>query len=242
MDRIVLDRVVDLNQDVIIEGPLIEALRFRGARAGDLVTATDACGTDFRARVVQLSTTAARLHVFECLSPTESSVEIVLLQALPEKERMEWIIQKTSELGVSAIVPFKSERSISIEEREAKQKKAHRWQEIVVRAVRQSRRARVPRVESYRSFDDALLRCGGGSLKIILSEKRGQSMKSLLVRPHPASICLMVGPEGGFAPEEVARAESAGFIPVKLGERILRTETAAITAVGILQYEVGDLG
>jgi 16S rRNA (uracil1498-N3)-methyltransferase len=96
----------------------------------------------------------ASLLIFDPFpSPTESGVEIVLLQALPEKERMEWIIQKTTELGVSTLIPFKSARSISLEEREAKQKKAHRWQEIAVKAVQQSRRARVPRVEAYRSFN-----------------------------------------------------------------------------------------
>jgi len=243
MDRILLDRVVEINQEVIIEGPLLEALRFQGSRAGQIVTLTDAGGKDFRARVVRLSATKASLLIFDRFPlPTESGVEIVLLQALPEKERMEWIIQKTTELGISTLIPFKSARSISLEEREAKQKKAHRWQEIAVKAVQQSRRARVPRVEAYRSFNKALKACEGDSLKILLWEKTGEPLKQVLKQHAARKIYTMVGPEGGFTEEEVAQAGDAGFVPVKLGRRILRTETAAITLVALLQYELGDLG
>jgi 16S rRNA (uracil1498-N3)-methyltransferase len=243
MDRILLDHVVEINQEVLIEGPLLEALRFQGGRVGRLVTLTDARGKDFRGRVLRFSGTKASLLIFDQFaSPTESGVEIVLLQALPEKERMEWIIQKTTELGISTVIPFKSARSISLEEREAKQKKAHRWQEVAVKAVQQSRRARVPRVETYRSFGKALKACEEDSLKILLWEKTGEPLKQVL-KQHPASkICAMVGPEGGFTEEEVAQAGDAGFIPVKLAQRILRTETAAITLVALLQYELGDLG
>ena len=243
MDRILLDRVAEINQEVIIEGPLLEALRFQGGRRGQIVTLTDAEGKDFRARVLRLSVTKASLLIFDRFpSPTESEVEIVLLQALPEKERMEWIIQKTTELGISTLIPFKSAKSISLEEREAKQKKAHRWQEIAVKAVRQSRRARVPRVEAYRSFNKALKACEGDSLKILLWEKTGESLKQVLKQHAARKIYAMVGPEGGFTEEEAAQAGDAGFVPVKLGQRILRTETAAITLVALLQYERGDLG
>ncbi|MGD0917715.1 MAG: RsmE family RNA methyltransferase [Thermodesulfobacteriota bacterium] len=242
MDRIVLDQKVDLGREVLIEGPPAEALCFQGARVGSLVTLTDSQGNDFRARVTHLSKDEASVYIFESFSSTtESSVEIVLLQALPEKERMELIIQKATELGVSTIVPFKSEKSISLEERDAKQKKAHRWQEIAVKAVQQSRRAKVPRVEDYRSFGEALRFCVEDGLKLLLYERRGENLKNLLRQCQPKKTYVMVGPEGGFAEEEVTQAKHQGFIPIKLGQRILRTETAAITLVGILQYELGDL-
>ncbi len=242
MDRIVLNHRVDIGKEMIIEGPPLEALRFQGGRVGGLVTLTDARGRDFRGRVRALSRERASVLVFDAFpASTESPAEIILLQALPEQERMELIIQKATELGVSAIVPFKAERSISLEEREAKQKKAHRWQEIAVRAVRQSRRARVPRVEAYRSFQDALEVSKDG-LKIMLWEKEGQNLRNVLRSEEDSRIYALVGPEGGFTEEEVRLARERGFIPVKLGQRILRTETAAITLVGILQYELGDLG
>ncbi len=242
MDRIILDRKMIKGNEVLIKGPPLEALRFHGGRAGSIITLTDSEGNDFRGRVLRLSKEEASILIFDAFpSPTESSLEIILLQALPEKERMELIIQKATELGVSSIIPIKSERSISLEERESKQKKAHRWQEIAIKAVQQSRRATVPRVEAYRSFMEALKSCEGEGLKILLYEKKGENLKNVLKRYQPQKIFAMVGPEGGFTEEEVALAKDKGFIPVKLGQRILRTETAAITLVGILQYELGDL-
>ena len=243
MDRIVLDRMVKIGREVLIKGPPLEALCFQGARMGSIVTLTDPKGNDFRGRVTGLSEEEASIFIFDAFpSPTESSLEIILLQALPEKERMELIIQKATELGVSAILPFQSERSISLKEREAKQKKAHRWQHIAFKAVQQSRRARVPYVGKCRAFQEVLGDCGEDGLKILLWEKEGEPLKGIL-RQHPTQkIYVMVGPEGGFTEEEVRLAKEKGFIPVKLGQRILRTETAAITMAAILQYELGDLG
>ncbi len=242
MDRIILDRKMIKGNEVLIKGPPLEALRFHGGRVGSLITLTDSDGNDFRGRVLRLSKEEASVLIFDAFpSPTESSLEIILLQALPEKERMELIIQKATELGVSSIIPIKSERSISLEERESKQKKAHRWQEIAVKAVQQSRRAGVPRVEAYRSFMEALKSCEGEGLKILLYEKEGENLKDILRQYQPKKIYAMVGPEGGFTEEEVVLAKDKGFILVQLGQRILRTETAAITLVGILQYELGDL-
>ncbi len=243
MDRIVFNGPIEIGNEVILEGPPLEALRVLRPRVGDLITLTDAQGRDFRGRIFQCSKERASVLIFEAFPfSTESPLEVILLQALPEKEKMEWIIQKTTELGVCTIVPFKSLKSISLEEREAKQKKAHRWQEIATRAVRQSRRARVPRVEKYCSFVEALAYCREEGLKMLLWEKGGQSLKNILKTFLPRRIYLMVGPEGGFAEEEVGWAKRDGFIPIKLGERILRTETAAISLVAILQYELGDLG
>ena len=267
MDRIVLDQKVVIGKEVIIEGPPLEALRFQGGRVGSILTLTDSEGKDFRGRVLRLSGKRASVLAFETFqSPTESPLEIILLQALPEKERMELIIQKATELGVSAIVPFKSEKSISLKEREAKQKKAHRWQEIAIKAVQQSRRAKVPKIEHYRPFAEALEYCREEGLKILLWEKEGESLRDVLKRfptlhpPFekggepacrtgrggfeiypPTKVYIMIGPERGFTEEEVKLAMKEGFVPVKLGQRILRTETAAITLIGILQYELGDL-
>jgi 16S rRNA (uracil1498-N3)-methyltransferase len=242
MDRIVLAQKVDVGKEVLIEGPPLEALRFQGDRVGSIVTLTDSGGNDFRGRILSFSEERASVLVFEAFpSSTESSVEIILLQALPEKERMELIIQKATELGVSAIVPFKSQRSISLEERDVKQKKSLRWQEIAIKAVQQSRRARVPHVEPYRSFQEVLEVCRGEGLKILLWEKEGEPLRKVLRQYLPKRVYVVVGPEGGFTEEEVRSAKDRGFIPIKMGQRILRTETAAITLIGILQYELGDL-
>jgi 16S rRNA (uracil1498-N3)-methyltransferase len=242
VDRIVLNQKIELGNEILIEGPPLEALRFQGGRVGSIITLTDSEGKDFRGRLLSLSDQEASVLLFEAFpSSTESSLEIILLQALPERERMELIIQKVTELGVSAIIPFRSKRSISLEERDAKQRKSHRWQEIAIKAVQQSRRAKVPRVESYRSFGDALDLCIGECLKILLWEKGGDRLRDVLRGYQPQRIYALIGPEGGFAEEEIRLAALKGFVPIKLGQRILRTETAAITLIGILQYELGDL-
>lgn len=232
-------------QKIRIAGKGLRGLHFRQARPGEVVTLTVRGGGEYRGRVLSIDSREAWVLPFELLiPPSESPTRIILLQALPDKERMELIIQKATELGASFIVPFKSNRSIFLEDREKKQPKAHRWQRIAVKATQQSRRGRVPLVEPYCDFSEALEYAEGSDLKIILWEKgRDNPLRDVLrSRGNYGKVTVMIGPEGGFDPDEVQRAQERGFIPVTLGRRILRTETAAIVLLGILQYELGDLG
>ncbi|MGA1864859.1 MAG: RsmE family RNA methyltransferase [bacterium] len=214
-------------------------------RPGEIITLQDDKGRHFRGRVLSLDKSRCEVHLFENLKKKmESYLDLLLLQSLPEKERMEWIIQKTTELGVSAIVPFNSERSIRLEEREKSQRKAHRWPEIAKKASSQCRRASVPIIEPYTSFRNALRYADKYDLKILLWERESKAgLKGVCssISP-PTSICVLVGPEGGFTEKEIIIARGAGFITVGLGPRILRTETAAITIIAVIQYIWGDLG
>jgi 16S rRNA (uracil1498-N3)-methyltransferase len=232
-------------QKIRITGEGLDGLNFRRARPGELVTLTGEGGGEFRGRILSINPREAWVFVFKSLvPPTESPAKIILLQALPDKERMELIIQKATELGVYSIVPFKSRRSISLEERERKQPKAHRWQSVAIKAAKQSRRGRIPLLEPYCDFSEALEYAEGSDLKVILWERGNKNpLRDVLSsKGNYGEVTLMVGPEGGFDPEEVQRAQGKGFIPITLGRRILRTETAAIVLVGIVQYELGDLG
>lgn len=231
-------------QRIRITGEGLNGLTFRKTRPGELVTLTGK-GKEFRGRILSINPREAWVLVFESLiPPTESPTKVILYQALPEKERMELIIQKATELGVYSIVPFKSKRSISLEERERKQPKAHRWQSIATKAAQQSRRGRVPYIEPYCDFSEALGYAEGSDLKILLWEKGSKNPLRDILRSggNYGKVALMVGPEGGFDLEEVQRAQEMGFKPITLGRRIMRTETAAIVLVGIVQYELGDLG
>ncbi|UCD71851.1 MAG: 16S rRNA (uracil(1498)-N(3))-methyltransferase [Syntrophobacterales bacterium] len=243
--RIELDTCPKEGQKIRITGEGLDGLTFREARPGELVTLTWRRGREFRGRILSINPCEAWVFVFESLAPpTESPTKIILLQALPDKERMELIIQKATELGVYSIVPFKSRRSITLEEREGKQPKAHRWQSIAIKAAKQSRRGRVPLIEPYCGFSEALAYAKGCDLKVILWEKGSKSTLRDILRSQGnyRKVALMVGPEGGFDPEEIQRARETGFISITLGRRIMRTETTAILLVGILQYELGDLG
>jgi 16S rRNA (uracil1498-N3)-methyltransferase len=232
-------------QQIRITGEGLDGLTSRNARPGELVTLTGEGGKEFRGRVLSINRREAWVLVFESLvPPTETSTKIILLQALPDKERMELIIQKATELGVYSIVPFKSKRSISLEEREGKQPKAHRWQSIAIKAAQQSRRGMVPTVEPYCDMSGALGYAEESALKILLWEKGSENPLRDVLRSQGncEKVVVMVGPEGGFDSREVRRVQERGFIPVTLGRRILRTETAAIVLVGIVQYELGNLG
>ncbi len=234
---------LSMGKEIALKGDLFSPLGQRQPYQGEIITVTDAAGKAFRGRIVELKDDQARVFIFEQMrEPLESPLDLVLFQALPERERMELIIQKATELGVSCIYPFKSRHSISLEEREAGQPKAHRWQQIALKAAKQSRRASLPLVAPYCSFAQALDLARPLELKVMLWEKEETSLASLIKdMPAPKGIALMVGPEGGWAEEEVQQARQAGFALAGLGGRILRTETAAIAACAILQYEWGGI-
>jgi 16S rRNA (uracil1498-N3)-methyltransferase len=243
LERIAFPTEIRTGREITLEGDSFSALLARESLQGEIITITDSSGSEFRGRITKLGKGRARCHIFEELhEPTEPPFDLVLFQALPDKERMELIIQKGTELGVKTFVPFKSVHSISLEEREAVQPKAHRWQLIALKAAKQCRRAIVPRVDPYCSFENALEQARPLELKLLLVEKEEERLAPLMRgMPPPKSIALMVGPEGGWDIMEVKQATEKGFFAVGLGGRILRTETAAIAACAILQYEWGGL-
>lgn len=242
--KIILDRETYTDESVEIRGPAIDALILWKPREGTAVTVISPGGRLYRARVVSIGEGLSELRIYEKMREVRTPpVEITLLQALPEKERMEVVIEKTTELGVDVIVPFESGKSTSLEERERGQKKSHRWGSRALSAARQCRRESIPEILPCTDFEGALKTAEGADLKIMLWEGHAARPLKEVLRDAPLgdikSAVLLTGPEGGFTGEEVSRAYGGGFTPVSLGRRILRTETAAITAVGIVGYELG---
>jgi 16S rRNA (uracil1498-N3)-methyltransferase len=157
---------------------------------------------------------------------------------------MDFLVEKTSELGVDRILPYMAGRTVIKVDGDRASGKVRRWQEIAQSAAKQSDRTIPAEISQIVSFDEMLSALSRDSdLKILLWEKEdGRTMKDLVRSyPTPPGVLAMIGPEGGFAEREVRKAGEAGFVPVSLGRRILRAETAAITLVAILQYEWGDL-
>jgi 16S rRNA (uracil1498-N3)-methyltransferase len=230
---------LNTGEEVVLEGVLFVALNKREPLLGEIITVTDSSGRWFRGRIVELKEDQARILLFEEMrGPAEPVFDLFLFQALPAKERMELIIQKATELGAKAIIPFKSQHSISLRERELRQPKAHRWQHIALKAAKQCRRGLVPAVGPYCSYEQALEQARSLELKIVLWERGEERLASVLRGMSPSrSVALMVGPEGGWSEAEIRQARESGFMPVNLGGRILRTETAAIAACAILLYE-----
>lgn len=213
-------------------------------RIGAIVTARDGSGAEYRARVTSVDGATAVVHPFQKLAlPSESALSITLIQALPKKEKMEWIIQKVTELGVSTIIPCISEKSITLEERNRLQTKSHRWQEIARRATEQSRRRVMPLVAPCMSLHEALKTQAevAASLQLILYEKETGTTVRDLSWDGVKRVSIVCGPEGGFSEAEVEMARQLHFAPISLGGRILRCETAAVAAMSIVQFLSGNL-
>lgn len=243
--QITFDKKLSPGEELVIIGANNENLLLWNSRKGGAVTISDSGGRLFRARVIAIEKTSSMLLVFEDTGFKKNNLRVTLLQALPEKERMELVIQKTTELGISRIIPFKSEKSTTIEERDLKQKKSLRWKDIALKAAKQSRRPDIPEILPCCAFKEAISSGDKTSLKIMLKQGSGvMNLKEFLKNIPPLAkerneATLLVGPEGGFSEEEVREAEKSGFTCVSLGSGILRTETAAIIGVGIMQYELG---
>lgn len=174
---------------------------------------------------------------------TGTGPAITLYQGLPKGDKLELILQKGTELGATAIVPFQASRSVSRVGAAQSDNKLERWQRIADEAARQSQRASLPRISFAGSFGE-MLRSANQSLKLLLWEEEQETLLRTVLagRTAPESVAVIVGPEGGLSGEEARQARDSGFIPVSLGSRILRTETAGLAILSILQFHWGDLG
>lgn len=176
-------------------------------------------------------------------APAGEGPRITLCQGVPKGDKMEHILQKCTELGVSAFVPFLSRRTVVRLSPDQYQARLNRWQRVVLEAARQSQCPLVPPVSAISPFAEMVANARQEVKLLLWEEETANRLKTTLADlPQPASIALVVGPEGGLSPEEAQLATSHGFIPVSLGKRILRTETAGPTVAAILQFYWGDLG
>ncbi len=168
----------------------------------------------------------------------ESTVSITLAQGVPKGNKMDFIVQKSTELGVKKIIPLITEYS-----QVRKTGRLERWRKIALSASQQSGRGKIPVIAGPLNFKEFLERNDIGYGIIFSEEEKGRNLKKTLNDFQAADmITLLVGSEGGFSKDEVNTAIQKGFISVSLGPRILRTETAPITALSIIQYELGDIG
>ena len=221
--------------EVAISGDTLAALRQWSPRPGEAVTVC-AGGAWFRARLISLAPASARLLIFEEMTTSpEPSAEIIILQALPDKERMELVIEKATELGAALIVPWQAQKGVTLAEREAQERKAHRWPARAKKAARQCRRGRIPEVAPVTDLAGALVWAEGAQVKLAFWERATERLTPEMFAAPAKKVALLVGPEGGITDEEAEVIMAAGFRLVSLGSRILRTETAAIAAVALAQ-------
>lgn len=174
----------------------------------------------------------------------EPSVKVTLYQGVMKGSKFDWTLQKGTELGVASFVPVRCERSVPTARVKSQPGRMDRWRKIVVEAAEQSGRAVIPEVEAPMSFKDACDTSRQAS-GLVLMPWEGENAKSLSAAiseaPDSKSVALLIGPEGGFAWEEVDYARGKGLEPVSLGRRILRAETAGIAAVSAVMYALGEM-
>jgi len=214
-------------------------VRVRRGRVGDRVRVFDEQGREFEGKVCEIRKDRALIRLIaECLPSAPPSIEITLLQALPKGRKMDLIVQKTTELGVWKIIPLITERTVV---RLPRPDRVARWNRIALESCRQSERRSIPLVGPVTCLEELDLASLSG-LRIILCEGAERGLKEALRGTAEDKVVLMVGPEGGWSPSEVELGLQRGFIRAGLGRRILRTETAGIIGVALVQYERGDLG
>jgi 16S rRNA (uracil1498-N3)-methyltransferase len=197
-------------------------------------------GRDYTATITESGKKRVAVEVQDATQNlTESNLEIVLGQALSKGDRMDYAVQKAVEMGVTHIVPLATERCDVKLKGDREDKRLRHWRQIAISAAEQCGRARVPEIHPVMALPEWFSHTGDCDLRLVLHHRTQQSLESL---GKPSRLALMIGPEGGLGPEEIAAAEAAGFIPVALGPRVLRTETAPVAAIALCQWLWGDIG
>ncbi len=173
----------------------------------------------------------------------EPRLQITLFQSLLAREKFEWVLQKGAEVGVARFAPVATQRSI-MRAKKIDEKKMTRWRRILTEAAEQSHRGRIPELEQAIDFDAAVPRLSEFDCALIAAPgDEFDALGEALAQPKQdiTSIALLIGPEGGFAPEEIELARENGAIPISLGPRVLRTETAAVVASALILYAAGEM-
>ena len=210
-------------------------------KVGEQITVCDGNGMDYSGILTLVTPQRAEAQVEEGkASRGEPACKITLYQALPKGDKMEWIIQKAVELGVTAIVPVLTRRCVSRPDPKSFQKKLIRYQKISEEAAKQSGRGIIPLIGELMEFPEALKRMSQAEGKVLFYEQSGAPLKELIAPPI-REFAVMVGSEGGFDPQEADQAQKMGVPNATLGPRILRCETAPLAALAVILFEQGDM-
>ncbi len=202
---------------------------------GDTIRIIDGKGSVCIGKIFEFNAESTDTKILSCEFHVSNTPSLTLFQALPKNDKMELILQKTTELGVTQVVPMFTERSLQ----KPSENRYQRWHRIVLSATKQCKRAWLPELHEAQELDESLNMIQKYAISLIFWEnEKQQHIKTVLKQKTKIeSIAFLVGPEGGFTDKEVNAAIEKGCIPVKIGSNILRTETAAIAGITIAAYE-----
>jgi 16S rRNA (uracil1498-N3)-methyltransferase len=241
LTRVYVDAPLTAGTRVTLEsGAARHVTRVLRLRVGEALTVFNGSGGEYAASIEQSQGGRVVVAIGEQRAiERESPLALTLAQGVSRGERMDLVVQKATELGVSGLVPVLTERSVVRLTAQQADRRLNHWRAIAVAACEQSGRNRLPAIASPVPLKDYLRTNTDGSMRLLLSPAATATLADL---PRLVSaVTVLIGPEGGLAEAEQEAAVAAGFRPVRLGPRVLRTETAAIAALTLLQREFGDL-
>jgi len=233
-------QTISVTGDVLVH--LRDSLRIT---VGETLWLNNGQGTKFRVAITEVSKRAVIARILETIQePPRQTPRLILGQSLLKGEKMDWAIQKATELGVSEIVPIESQHSVVQLKADRAAHQLARWQRIALEAAQQSEQWRVPTIAPPRSLSALLTSRVTDTIALMLAERRDGNSLQAVNLPQDATGCILVliGPEGGWSQEEAQIAEQAGSRLITCGQHILRSETAAIATISILQSRLGTLG
>jgi len=211
-------------------------------RTGDEIALFDGNGGEYAALINDIGKHGVTVQIgAHRAGERESPLSVTLVQAISSGDKMDLTLQKATELGIAHIQPLESERSVVRLSGERAEKRVIHWQGVVVSACEQSGRNQIPQVAAIRRFHDWLGIAEKSGPRLMLSPGAALRLRDLPRPEQPEPITLLIGPEGGFSEPEINSAQHAGFTPIRLGARILRTETAALAALAAMQPLWGDI-
>lgn len=241
-----IERGTIQGKTVSVTGPLARHLKKSlRVRPGENVWLAEAGGPRYEARITAVDRDRLTGQILSAIpSPPPRLPRITVGFALIKGDGMDWAIQKATELGAARLVPLITARTVVRPQATRAGHQTRRWESIALEAAQQSMRWEVPTVAAPEAFDAWCAMPDPNACRLILWEKPGGRplRDRLRGKPRPDSVTLAIGPEGGFDPGEIEMAERAGFETVSLGTRIVRSESAVLAALAIVQYEWGDLG
>jgi 16S rRNA (uracil1498-N3)-methyltransferase len=210
-------------------------------KRGDALQFFDGTGKVYYGRIVNAHSKEVRVEIERVREDmVTSNVEVTLVQALPRKNRMECIVEKCTELGVNTIIPIHTHRAVVKLDRKRAASRHERWQRIAQEASKQCGRTRVPQVKGLTSWHDVLSFISEYDLGMLACLSEGtQNLRNVLgLHKEAKRVIMLIGPEGDFTPSEIDQACNAGCIPVSLGENVLKSDTAAISMLAVVNYEL----
>lgn len=208
-------------------------------RIGEALTVSDGRGFDYDGEIEEISGDTVTVRLFrQYKNESEPTLRVTLYPGMPKGDKLELVVQKSTEMGACGITPVLTDRSVSRPDAKSAAKKQERLQRIALEAAKQSGRGAVPEIGAMMSFKEAVRSAKG--TKILFYEGGGLPLSKCLPAEE-TEVSVFIGPEGGFAPEEVEFAKENGVVTATLGPRILRTETAPLAALSILMYITGNM-